>query len=332
MAAGIPHPQWLVRRWTALGLSFCCFVSQEPDGVFPVRTQEQDGRWSVAAHGGTDLSDVRASALMTLACIADADRSQLYVKAVGPAIDWLRKLPDKHGRIGFRDDPEWGVDHAIVTCCLLERARSQRDDALLESATAATDALVTLLQQLKGQASSELEVWSRACLAAIRKAQSEDSSSRWRGLADGALERACALGHAAAKTAPERAASLLLSVLRDRGLHNEQLREVEWPSDDIAEPMTALYLTMAYARAMEPGRHAGKEPGRHATKEADGLWSVAVERAEAVRAIMHTTGKLRGSWDPKGDFGQRYGRIGTTGVANLLMLTRWRKCYLALLM
>jgi hypothetical protein len=323
MVADNPLARWLVRRWTAIALSCCGLVSQEPEGVFQVRTQAPDGRWSVAEHGGTDSSDVRASALMTLACIADAERAQVYVKAVGPAIDWLRRLPDKRGRIGFRDDPEWGVDHAIVTCCLLEWARSQPGDEAISSAAAATNALVTLLQQLNGKASSELVVWSRACLAAIRKARADDSASRWIGFAEGALERACALGHTRAASAQERAAALLLAVLGDRGLRAEQLRGVEWPSEDLSEPMTALYLTMAYALATEPGRRA--------EKEAEGLWSVAVERAEAVRVMAHIKGKMRGSWDPKGDFGQRYGRIGTTGAAGLLLLTGWRKCYLALL-
>lgn len=323
MIADSSRARWLVRRWTALALSCCCLVSQEPEGVFPVRTQAPAGRWSVAEHGGTDLGDVRASALMTLACIADAERAQHYVKAVGPAIDWLRKLPDMHGRIGFRDDPEWGVDHAIVTCCLLERARGQPDDDVLSAAAAATNALVTLLQQLNGKASSELVVWSRACLAAIRKARADDSANRWGGFADGALERACALGHTTATTAQQRAAALLLAVLGDRGLRTEQLRGVEWPSDDLAEPMTALYLMMAYALATEPGRRT--------TEEADGLWSVAARRAEAVTVMMRTRGKLRGSWDPKGDFGQRYGRIGTTAAVGLLLITRWRTCYLALL-
>ena len=46
--------------------------------------------------------------------------------------------------------------------------------------------------------------------------------------------------------------------------------------------------------------------------------------------MMHTEGKLRGSWDPKGDFGQRYGRVGTAGAVGLVLLTRWRNCYLAL--
>lgn len=322
MAVGIPIARWLACSWIALTLLCCGLMSQEPGGVFPVRTQAPDGRWSVVKHGGADHSDVRASALMTLACIADAERAQHYVKAVGPAIDWLRKLPDKRGRIGFRDDPEWGVDHAIVTCCLLERARSQRDDDLLLSAAAATNALVTLLQQLNGKASSELVVWSRACLAAIRKAQVDDSANRWAGVAGGALERACALGHITATTAQERAAALLLAVLEDRGLSTEQLRAVEWPSEDLADPMTALYLTMAYALATEPGRRAAKE--------ADDLWSVVVERAEAVTVLQRTRGELLGSLDPKGEFGKRYGRIGTTGVVGLLLLTRWRTCYLAL--
>jgi hypothetical protein len=322
MAAGSHLARWLVRSWTILALSFCGLVSQESVEVFPVRTQAPDGRWSAAEHGGTDRSDVRASALMTLACIADAERSQHYVKAVGPAIDWLRKLPDKHGRIGFRDDPEWAVDHAIATCCLLERARSQRGDDVLLSASAATNALVTLLEQLNGKARSELVVWSRACLAAIRKARADDSANHWGGFADGALERACALGHTTATTAQERAAALLLAVLDDRGLRTDQLRGVEWPSEDLAEPMTALYLMMAYALATEPGRRTAKE--------ANELWSVAAKRAEAVTVMMRTKGKLRGSWDPKGDFGQRYGRVGTTGAVGLLLLTRWRTCYLAL--
>ena len=323
MIADSSRARWLVRRWTALALSCCGLVSQEPGGVFPVRTQALDGRWSVAEHGGTDRSDVRATALMTLVCIADAERAQHYVKAVGPAIDWLRRLPDKRGRIGFRDDPEWGVDHAIVTCCLLERARSQPGDEVLSSAAAATNALVTLLQQLNGKASSELVVWSRACLAAIRKARADDNASRWIGFADYALERACALGHTRAANAQERAAALLLAVLGDRGLRAEQLRGVEWPSEDLAEPMTALYLTMAYALATEPGRLA--------EKEAEDLWSVVVERAKVVTRMNRTQGELRGSWDPKGEFGQRYGRIGTTAAAGLLLITRWRTCYLALL-
>ena len=90
-----------------------------------VRRQEADGRWSAARYDGNEAMDARVTSLCMLAlmCYESWIKSDSILACLSKSRAWLASQQDHMGRIGFRDTPEWLLDHAIACCALSEAMR-----------------------------------------------------------------------------------------------------------------------------------------------------------------------------------------------------------------
>jgi hypothetical protein len=113
----------------------------------------------------------------------------------------------------------------------------------------------------------------------------------------------------------------LLDIVDGKQDGHSKLTGIEWPKNPEEELMTCIYLTLAHL-VVE------KQEISDAAKRAD--WEKVIEKTKDVQELMHTKGEFLGTWDPVGLFGSEVGRIGVCGAGSLLLLARWRKCYLAM--
>lgn len=166
----LPHPHptepdAVVSRWTAyvfqaptirilLAAFLClgqpCLSQEDKTAAWLFRCQSQDGSWPTQAG---EQPDLRATALAVLAILGNGRGTHLRSHSGHPhresfqrAIDWLRAQQDEAGRIAYRADPAWIIDHALATFALCESARRSTEPSGSKHGVAALGALTRELQ------------------------------------------------------------------------------------------------------------------------------------------------------------------------------------------
>jgi len=290
--------------------------------------RERDGHWSAARFGGKPEADVEVTALAILACLADGStcREGPHRDEVEDGARWLCQQQDERGRIGLRTDPDWLRDHALATWVVAEAARLTPMRRLGPPVERAVDVLGDELARRRPPPDLELVVLAelaaqaaqRAGAALLQEARSTPARGRVaaddlrprpdrRPLADdlhaGVLVQVVAPMQPVPDGSPrQRAASVLLDLLRGRTRAAEAAVLDAWPADPAADALATFYVTWA-------GYHLGGEN-----------W-IAISRAISKSGIVRRAG-LR---EAEGAFGARTGRIGQTS-ASVLTLSSYYRC------
>lgn len=298
-------------------------LAQRPEPLQDLRAA--DGHYAARDDGMPDAADVRVNVWMLLAFVADGSTLHTgpYGGEVRRLVRWLDTHRDGEGRVGLRADPDWLLEQAMATYAFWELLFDSPVAKTHDRALATLDALTRELERARPEPDLEVLLWCRFVQVAGRALSQvaptpgplptvllaiERSTQR-----DDALERLNAamakLGEpkAPAADAPvrQRSAFVLWQVLapEPRLLHEPP----PWPEDPLADPWCAFYATMA-------AFVTGGEPRR-----------VNIQRVDAeVVAKSVKRGTRAGELPPSGAFGDVHGRVGTTAVANLTMITRHR--------
>lgn len=308
---------------TCLGALLGCRVGayQDPDPrSFPVKSQETSGCWSAARFEGATDGDLRATLWMTLACLAHRPPSKDLERSTALAIAWLTARQDEEGRVGFDVAPDWLLDHALATTCLLERLRVKGDPTLATRAGKALAALADNLELLQGKCSVEVVLWAGIALSAANHCSKEFATLHTKAIT---RLQSCVRPPDGDAVAVEGAAKLVLRCARDPGLPLSALQSVQWPEHAAATPTTELYLTMAFVFA---AAHAGRPES-----EVKALRQVLADRYRAAVALVRMGGRdpLQGTVDPQGTFGKQFGRVATSAVIGLVNMTHGLDCPLS---
>lgn len=304
--------------------------------------QQADGRWAAARADG----DLRTTSLTLLALLGDGStlRSGPYRTRVRDGVRWLRAQLDEQGRFALRTDPGWPLDHAIATYALAEAFRLSTYRTLRPQVEAAVATLVRHVATARPRPGVELRLWCalveqslRAADAAEhREAAPEPSAAEGPepsaaeapepSAAEGparpemprlatsvdALRRVLdALPAPALATPREEAAQLLLATLHGgRTDVADVLPHLEQP---LLDPLRAFY---AAAAAFRTGGPDWKRASKHI--------ETAVVRTQV------RDGEHRFTWAPTGEFGDTFGRRGTTAALMLTLQVYYRYCKLSL--
>jgi hypothetical protein len=280
-------------------------TAQQPTatpGWSPSTTQEPDGRWSAVRGGGRPTADLRVTSWMLLAMLADGKTAEAtkandaaYAQSLRNGTKWLRAQLDAEGRIAFRAEPNWLLDHAIATFTLAESWRTSPLEGLDNDLRAACRALVTAIEAASPSVGHEVLLWC-------------DWIVRSFGEGAAPLRDAVAELSAPAPTTGREAAAQHLRERLSGARGSAGRPPVAWPLALLDDPLTSLYLAAATYR------------------EGGAAWTVAGRRTEAdvVRTQLRAPGEHRGSWDPVGPFGAENGRFGTTAMAVLLLQIHYR--------
>ncbi len=322
------HGRRLLPLLTALLLAGATTAQRED---FLVRTQQADGSWPVVQHGGRPDAALRVNALLLLAHLGDGStwRRGPRRQQVQGSVRWLRTQADDLGRLGWRDDAAWPLDHAIGTFALCEELRVTRwhrgwgRDAVV----AAVDALGEQLATASPAPTPELALWAEFCVHSLRRAAREFPSQgdvvrvvmTLHETAD-RLADALAKHPAAAPATPrDHAAQCLREAHAGRFWSGTDLPP-GWPDDLRQDPLLSFYLqTAAYCRG----------PSAYRATQAQVKAQVVLTQVRQWRSEPEEN--LYGTWDPVGPFGEANGRFGATASHLLMLLVYYRYVELTVL-
>lgn len=107
-------------------------------------SQEPDGRWSAARHGGEAGHDVGVTGLATLALLGagNTTTSGEHAERVKKAVAWLMSVQDPDGCIGPRRTQHAMYDHGYAALALIEAYGMTRSPGLRAAAQRAADFIV----------------------------------------------------------------------------------------------------------------------------------------------------------------------------------------------
>jgi len=295
--------------------------------------QADDGHWPAAEHGGRAVRDLRATALMSLAILADGTtmRSGAHRQIVKNGIKWIRDQQDPMGRFWLQSEPDWILDHAIATCAVAEATRLSNYRLTGATTERAFPPLIQHLQLLPvGRADAELLLWcawGALSFEEWRLGTSEEPEPKLptSRAAELVAEVRRHFPHAIAslRTDRQRAAAILLDqVLAEHDVATDvatdviaaitaSLRSDSWPEAD-AEPLAVFYDSCAMFRQ----------------KDAPDAW-LARSRTLTSRVEAQTTdGDRPGSWALRGAFGADGGHCCTTPAEFLVLTLYYKYCRL----
>lgn len=292
--------------------------------------QAEDGRipanWACAGapeEAGMADADLHTTALTTLSILGDGAtlNGGRFCAPLERAVLWLRRQQDAAGRFGLRTDPSWWVDHAIATFAISEAARTSANRSLRPSIEGGIAFLVDHLRRLDRRVDPVLLLWCRlAASSALRVEQTAGEAS---------LQSPCEVWDSGARSLDaevtrlvtrevpvgetRRAARYLLLTL-DASDQQPELRQAMAPafatgesSLDDADPEALLFVTIAHFLE-----------GGDAWKRWERRLSTTI-----VRARSNTDG-VRDTWTPRGPYGDRHGRNGTTAARILVLEMYYR--------
>jgi hypothetical protein len=315
----VPNRCRLLIRAAVAGLLTGALSAQAQfDEPYTVRQQQADGRWSAALGGGDPGADVPLTSLLLLAHLGDG--SSLTTgpqrEVVQRAVQWLRSQQDAKGRIGLRAEPGWLLDHAIATWALAEALRLSAAPMLAADVRRAAAALGEQIDRVRPAPGVELRLWCTMVAQSLRAGGQALRTLQAAGDAEALDFGAEALDRCRASWSPalpvnerEQAAQLLLDELLDAAAPADALPAC-WPADPLLDPLATWYVTTALWRRGGAG------------------WMLATKQIELGVLKQERHDVDRGSWDPEGAFGVRFGRLGTTAMAVLLLEVYYRHCRL----
>ncbi len=293
--------------------------------------QLRDGRWSAREDGEPTAADLRVTAWMLLCFLGDG-QSSAYGRnreAIVAGLRWLRGRQDEQGRIGFRAEPDWLLDHTFATLVLAEDLRAAPGIVRADRARRAVDALVRELTVRRPPIGAEQRFWAEVVLRSLRAgprpvddaertghaARADDSYQRL-ARPTAALTALTGRWHATRpRSDRERAVEVLRRTVRISAASAVDDRPtfpaVPWPDDLMADPWTTFYCTVT---AFQIGGATWKDGSKR-------LLTV-------VKSQQQPADPRPGTWDPAGAFGERFGRVGTSAVHLLTLEIYYRYCAL----
>lgn len=223
---------------------------------------------------------------------------------------WLWRQQDEAGRFGLRADPGWLLDHVMATFVLAEEQRNDgfRGEVATRALWRAASALTGELARQRPAVGAEVRLWCRFVERSLRAvAATGDDVARKATFAAHADALSIVLRELPALAEPvttrERAAAALLRdlVVVD-GAFVDDVEPL--PESGLVDPVVTFYV------ALQRFRRGGA------------IWTrtqqwVERELVKTQRRDQNVDGELSGAWDPKGAFGARQGRVGTTAVCVL---------------
>ncbi len=259
--------------------------------------------------------DLHVTAFYALVISADGStlRAGPYQERLKNAVRWVRKQQDERGRFGFSRQPDWLIDHALVTTMLAEVVARSGSHWLLANVDRAFRVLQDHFERAKS-ADVEVLTWVRMAIAAARSMPDtvvalSDPGPRiswWLRLDE--LERTVArfapnaIADAVSTDRRKTGASVLLQSFMTPYGERPPVVDVSW-FDSYDHPLATAYYALASFRSDYDGwRDMSKRLKSHVVK------------------TQVTQQPFKGSWAPIGDYGETYGRIGTT-CASILTLT-----------
>ncbi len=302
--------------------------AQDARGGYPLNKQDETGCWSPVDFGKgvpapATSRRLRVTALVCLAIIADKStmRSGPYKKSLTNGIRWLRTKQDDHGRFDHHTEPDWILDHTIASYAIAEACLTAAMPQLRKNTSEALRAMADHLSQLK-RAPTEVLLWSQLTLGTCRHLRDCDFKHSDKTLTTEitqATERVESeilrlLPKSKVITPRDRLALLWLRCLRDpklrdKGLANDvktALTELKLIGTE--RPLESFYLlNMAFLVGYESFKQCSSAVGKTIRKQ---------QTADR-------------SWEPEGEFGRTSGRLGTTAVHLLTLLTYYRYSVLA---
>ncbi len=316
----MPFPMPAIRRWLPVA-TLLLTAARAPAQDFFARTQEEDGHWSAAAHGGVATADLRVTAMMMLALLGDGSTARGGPKKVlvKSGMLWLHRARDAQGRLALRADPDWVLDHAMATYVLVENLRLGEFTALayLDPCIACSDTLSRELALRQPPPSVEVSLWSELVVrslltTAVRLEANEDHAAkapRVRQTAERLSLAVKKVRNEPSEVPREQAAAALLADLR-----GEAVAAPAMPESLLDDPLRTFYVTaLLFRRGGADWKAAQKLLEQRVVKT-----QIRDRRNEA----------NDGSWDPVGAFGEQNGRLGTTAAAVLLLEIYYRYCRL----
>lgn len=287
---------------------------------FLERSQAADGSWSTARWGGVARADLRVHALVMLAFLGDGNttRKGKYRAQLKDGMRSLTKRLDDAGRFALRSDPDWLLDQAMATLVVLQDLSADGFGSAPRVARyrQATRCLIDEVTRRRPPASVEVRLWSDFVVAASRKLAADKNgdggdAQAWARLADELHEALAALPPATATTPRELAAEALR-----RDIAGEDVAPPALPAEALADPLATLYVvTLRFRRGGGDWQPVAKWLERQV---------VETQSVPGPDGVVE-----RGSWHPRGAFGDEHGRVGTTAVAILLLEIYYRYCCLA---
>jgi hypothetical protein len=227
-------------------------------------------------------------------------------------IQWLRQQQDAKGRIGWRADADWLLDHAIATYVLCEALRILPLRDVAPDLCKAVDVVRRSCQGAPAAAGVEVRLWAcmiaRSLRAVAKAEQAEPPGTGARFAAKALTDVLDALPAAVAVSARDEAAENLRVILA--GGEGKAPADA-WLREPLRDPMTSFYCcTAVWLRS-------GRE------------WIEAGQRIRVgVAGAQVRDGQHRDSWEPVGESAAVNGRPGTTALALLLMQMYARRCHL----
>ncbi len=234
---------------------------------------------------------LRTTALIALAWAADTNtlergpwRGQLTL-----ATNWLLAQVDKRGRIGFRADRHWIVDHALATYGLVEIFRLSKIDRP-KSLTLAVSHLASHLERPKIRATHETIYWSDRLAQALK---ASDANTKYVRKAVASHRKRILI--TPAKTDLDKAirfafqvADSHLAKARPTAAEPNDVEAARWRDKMEVDPLTILVLTSSfYTVGGRPWKTwcKGLTQRLLRTQRPDGTWLPG----EGPAGLVHTT-------------------------------------------
>lgn len=295
--------------------------------AFFVKTQEEDGRWDIKKWQGDDGHDVAATGLVMLCFMGHGATHQadtVYQDVMKRSLAWLLKQQQADGRFEAKDM----YDQCIATIVLAEAYGMSKDPALLEPLKKAVAYVVKAQHDGTGgwryqpnqPGDTSVFGWGLMAISSARQSGIEvpesafDQAKKWLDrVAGGKNGGRYGYENQNAKRRAMTAEGFFCRQLLDTPRDQANMRESAQFLSTQLPRIEDVDMYYWYYGCLSLYQHQGE------------IWQDWNERMRPILLqTQQKNGEYAGSWDAKGQYQERMGRIVTTALATLSLEVYYR--------